>query len=177
MRPFTLVLLPGLDGTGEQFAPLLRELPSTIAPVTVRYPVDRALGYEELLPLALEQLPADCPFVLVGESFSGPLAIRLAAQRPPGLRALVRGRPPNAGGGLLGAWRALKSANRLRRLDMEARRDALSLLTQSAAELLGRYFESDGIQAAFGFDAVVGNFASPYHPGTDRKSTRLNSSH
>jgi phytoene dehydrogenase-like protein len=82
------------------------------------------------------------------------------------LRALVMETPPNAGGGLADAWRALKSANRLRRLDMEARRDALALLTQSAAELLGRYFESDGIQAAFGFDAVVGNFASPYHPGT-----------
>lgn len=89
MRPFTLVLLPGLDGTGEHFAPLLRELPNTIAAVVVRYPVDRALGYDELLPLALEQLPADRPFVLVGESFSGPLAIRVAAQRTSGLRALV----------------------------------------------------------------------------------------
>jgi phytoene dehydrogenase-like protein len=82
------------------------------------------------------------------------------------LRALVLETPPNAGGGLVDAWRALKSANRLRRLDMEARRDALALLTQSAAELLDCFFESDGIQAAFGFDAVVGNFASPYHPGT-----------
>ena len=82
------------------------------------------------------------------------------------LRALVLETPPNAGGGLVDAWRALKSARRLKRLDMEARRDALALLTQSAAELLGRFFESEGIQAAFGFDAVVGNFASPYHPGT-----------
>ena len=82
------------------------------------------------------------------------------------LRALVLETPPNAGGGLLDAWRALKSARRLKTLDMEARRDALALLTQSAAEWLDRYFESDGVKAAFGFDAVVGNFASPYHPGT-----------
>ena len=82
------------------------------------------------------------------------------------LRALVLETPPNAGGGLLDAWRALKSARRLKALDMEARRDALALLTQSAAGLLERFFESDGIQAAFGFDAVVGNFASPFHPGT-----------
>ena len=82
------------------------------------------------------------------------------------LRALVLETPPNAGGGLADAWRALKSARRLKALDMEARRDALALLTQSAAELLDRFFVSDGIKAAFGFDAVVGNFASPFHPGT-----------
>ena len=82
------------------------------------------------------------------------------------LRAMVLETPPNAGGGFGEAWRALRSVRRLRALDMEARRDALALFTQSAAEVLSRYFESDGIRAAFGFDAVVGNYASPYHPGT-----------
>jgi phytoene dehydrogenase-like protein len=82
------------------------------------------------------------------------------------LRALVLETPPNVGGGLLDALRAVKVGRRLRRLDMEARRDALEFFTKSAAELLERWFESDGIKAAFGFDAVVGNFASPYHPGT-----------
>ena len=89
MPPLTLVLLPGLDGTGQQFAPLLRELPSDIAPVVVSYPVDRALGYDALLPLVRAQLPSDRPFLLLAESFSGPLAIRLAAQQPARLRALV----------------------------------------------------------------------------------------
>jgi len=82
------------------------------------------------------------------------------------LRAMVLETPPNAGGGFGEAWRALRSVRRLRALDMEARRNALALFTQSAAEVLSRYFESDGIRAAFGFDAVVGNYASPYHPGT-----------
>jgi phytoene dehydrogenase-like protein len=82
------------------------------------------------------------------------------------LRLLALETPPNAGGGWHEAWRALRTARRFRRLGLEAQRDALALFTQSAADFLDRYFESDGIKAAFGFDAVVGNFASPYHPGT-----------
>lgn len=89
MRTIPLVLLPGLDGTGEQFAPLVAELPPTIAPLVVRYPTDRVLGYDELLPLALAHLPRGGPFILLGESFSGPLSIRIAATSPDGLRALV----------------------------------------------------------------------------------------
>src|SRR3989337_1990115 len=55
---------------------------------------------------------------------------------------------------------------KLKGLDMEGRRDLLELFTRSAAELLERWFESDPIKAVFGFDAVVGNYASPFHPGT-----------
>ncbi len=82
------------------------------------------------------------------------------------LRALVLETPPNVGGGVRDALRALRTGRRLLQLDMEARRDLLEIFTKSAAELLGRWFESDGIKAAFGFDAVVGNFASPHQPGT-----------
>ncbi|MEW5864063.1 MAG: NAD(P)/FAD-dependent oxidoreductase [Pseudomonadota bacterium] len=82
------------------------------------------------------------------------------------LRALVLETPPNVGGGFADLGRALRAANRLRRLDMEARRDVLALFLGSAADFLERWFESDPIKAAFGFDAVVGNFASPYQPGT-----------
>ena len=49
---------------------------------------------------------------------------------------------------------------------MEGRRDLLAFFTRSAGELMDDWFESDGIKAAFGFDAVVGNYASPYHPNT-----------
>ena len=42
----------------------------------------------------------------------------------------------------------------------------LDLFTKSAGEVLDRWFESGPIKAAFGFDAVVGNFASPYTPGS-----------
>ena len=77
----SLVLLPGLDGTGLLFQPLVECLPDAIEPVVVSYPPDQKLGYEELLPLVLERLPA-APFVLLGESFSGPLAVMAAATAP-----------------------------------------------------------------------------------------------
>jgi phytoene dehydrogenase-like protein len=82
------------------------------------------------------------------------------------LRGLVLETPPNAGGGFSDLFRALKMGNRLRKLEPDAQRDLLEIFTRSAAEFLGRFFESAPIQAAFGFDSVVGNFASPYHPGT-----------
>ena len=82
------------------------------------------------------------------------------------LRATVLETPPNAGGGMLDFFRALKFGGKLRKLDIESQRDLLELFTRSAAELLERWFESDGIKAVFGFDAVVGNYASPFHPGT-----------
>ena len=82
------------------------------------------------------------------------------------LRELVLETPPNAGGGLTDLLRALQSARRVKRLDMESRRNLLDLFTKSAAEFLGRWFESEPIRAALGWDAVVGNYASPYHPGS-----------
>ncbi|HET7197437.1 MAG TPA: NAD(P)/FAD-dependent oxidoreductase [Burkholderiales bacterium] len=82
------------------------------------------------------------------------------------LRALVLRCPPNVGGGLHDLLRAAAAGRLLRRLDMEARRDLLAFFTRSAAELLEGWFESGPIKAVYGFDAVVGNYASPYHAGT-----------
>jgi len=82
------------------------------------------------------------------------------------LRELVLETPPNAGGGVRDAWRVLVAGNRLRRLDLPARRDLLDLFTKSAGQLLDAWFESDALKAAFGFDAIVGNFVSPYTPGS-----------
>ena len=40
------------------------------------------------------------------------------------------------------------------------------LFTQSAADFLDGWFESDSVKAVFGFDSIVGAFASPKTPGT-----------
>lgn len=85
----SLVLLPGLDGTGLLFNPLVAALPATITPTIVRYPGEPHLNYQQLLPLALEALPQSDPFILLGESFSGPLAAMIAAQRPKNLIGLI----------------------------------------------------------------------------------------
>jgi phytoene dehydrogenase-like protein len=82
------------------------------------------------------------------------------------LRALALETPPNVGGGVRDALAVLRTGWRMKTLDMVARRDLLGLFSRSAADWLENWFESDPVKAAFGFDAVVGNYASPYHAGT-----------
>jgi pimeloyl-ACP methyl ester carboxylesterase len=84
-----IVLLPGMDGTGDLFAPFIAALGPQHKVTVVRYPANQALGYAELESIARAALPSDGPFVLLGESFSGPVAISLAASRPPQLKGLV----------------------------------------------------------------------------------------
>lgn len=85
----TLVLLPGMDGTGELFEPFVAALNSRIRTVVVRYPRSVSLGYEELIAFVHKKLPINDEFVILGESFSGPIAISLAAQAPANLRGLI----------------------------------------------------------------------------------------
>jgi pimeloyl-ACP methyl ester carboxylesterase len=90
MATTRLVLLPGMDGTGILFEPLLDMLPAEWEPIVVRYPPHEALGYDALLEVVQAAIPADGPFVLVGESFSGPLALLMVARlsETPGLARL-----------------------------------------------------------------------------------------
>jgi phytoene dehydrogenase-like protein len=82
------------------------------------------------------------------------------------LREWILRAPPNAGGGMADVLAALKLGNGVRRMGAEEQRNLLDFLTKSAADILERYFETDIVQALFGFDAVVGNYASPYDPGS-----------
>ena len=87
------------------------------------------------------------------------------------LRALALQPPPNVTDG--GWWQALPELLRAGRLGRQLhalspalRQELLDLFTISAAEYLHRWFESAPIKALFGFDGIVGNYASPYAPGT-----------
>jgi len=82
------------------------------------------------------------------------------------LKDLLLETPPNVGGGIADMLQAWKVGKRFKSLDMSARRDVLDLFAKSAGDVLDSYFESDPIKACFGFDSVVGNFASPYTPGS-----------
>jgi phytoene dehydrogenase-like protein len=82
------------------------------------------------------------------------------------LRDLLLETPPNVGGGIADLFRAWQAGRRMKALPMRARRDVLDLFTVSASEWLERWFESEPIKACFGFDSVVGNFASPHAPGS-----------
>jgi len=86
------------------------------------------------------------------------------------LRDLVLTTPPNAHEGGWGALpelvRAARIGGRLRRLDMNLRRELLALFAMSAGDYLDNWFESDPIKAVYGFDGIVGNYASPYASGS-----------
>ena len=84
-----LVLLPGMDGTGRLFAPLLSRLDDSLEPVVIAYPEHEQLDYGRLHQFVRARLPEGEPFVLLGESFSGPVALTLAAAAPAGLCGLI----------------------------------------------------------------------------------------
>src|SRR3712207_3205763 len=87
------------------------------------------------------------------------------------LRDVVLQAPPNLveGFGPRSIAELVKAAalgGRLRRLSVEHLRVLLDLFTKSAGDYLDAWFEGDLVKALFGFDAIVGNYASPYTPGT-----------
>ena len=87
------------------------------------------------------------------------------------LRDLVLETPPNvtAGGWLTAIPELLRGARfgkRIAKLDMPMRRELLDLFVKSAGDFLDAWFESAPIKAAYGFDGIVGNYASPYAAGS-----------
>jgi phytoene dehydrogenase-like protein len=86
------------------------------------------------------------------------------------LRGLMLSAPPNLSWGkdAIGALRGLgKFAALGKRLwQDDSLRTALRLARRSAGDILDGWFESDPIKALLGFDAVVGNLASPYAEGS-----------
>ncbi len=88
-QPITLVLLPGLDGSGDLFEPFVSAMGSKYKFVVVRYPADGPQSYEELEVFVRERLPASEPFILLGESFSGPVAISISSAPPANMMATV----------------------------------------------------------------------------------------
>ncbi|KQX18356.1 MULTISPECIES: phytoene desaturase family protein [unclassified Sphingomonas] len=82
------------------------------------------------------------------------------------LRDLALRIPPNAGGGIGALIKAALQGRRMAMAGLPAQRDMLDLFVKSARTFLDGWFEHDAIKAAFGFDAVVGNYASPDTPGS-----------
>jgi phytoene dehydrogenase-like protein len=131
-------------------------------------------------------LPApDGSYLLTGDGRTGPSLAKLS-QRDAGrldafqreletiadvLRQFVLRAPPNLVEGvgvnaMVEALNALGAARILRGLSLEQSRTLLDLFTRSAGDMLDEWFDSDLIKALFGFDAIVGNYASPYAAGS-----------
>lgn len=86
MRP-SLLMLPGLDGSGELFAPLAGLLAEQYEVVVGHYP--DLPGFDDYVEHAASLLPAEGPVCLLAESFSGPVAIALLARHRPRIAAAV----------------------------------------------------------------------------------------
>ena len=82
------------------------------------------------------------------------------------LRDIALRTPPNAGGGLPALLAAALQGKRMAAMNIEQQRDTLDLFTKSARDFLDGWFENEHVKAAFGFDAVVGNYASVDTPGS-----------
>ena len=82
-----LVLMPGLDGTGKLFAPLIPLLEHHFDLTIVTYPdLD---SFSDYIDCAQRQLPEAPGFSLLAESFSGPVAMALMARQPDQVGASV----------------------------------------------------------------------------------------
>ena len=84
----TLVLLPGFDGTGRLFSPLRKQLSKDINTIVLSYPNDKPMTYSELCYSLKDELP-NTPFVLLGESFGGPLAMQLSNRANENLKGII----------------------------------------------------------------------------------------
>lgn len=84
-----LVLLPGLDGTGKLFKPFIDQLSDSVAVTVIAYPPDRHIPFASLADYIIPTLPTDKPLVLLGESYSGPVALSLAARDDLNIHAVI----------------------------------------------------------------------------------------
>ncbi|MBP2158851.1 MULTISPECIES: alpha/beta fold hydrolase [Asticcacaulis] len=82
------VLLPGLDGSGIFFAELTEALHGKAETLVLTYPEHGPQSYTALADHLRRQMP-DEDYVIVAESFAGPLAILLAAQAPVKPKSLI----------------------------------------------------------------------------------------
>lgn len=83
-----LVLIPGLDGTGDLFTSFVAAM-GNIECQVISYPPGQAMDYRAHEAHVRERLPRNEDFVLLAESFSGPVGVAIAAAPPAGLRGLV----------------------------------------------------------------------------------------
>lgn len=83
-----LVLMPGLDGTGICFGPLIHALPPDVPRTVVAYPDDENLSLGDHAGFVAARLTGENT-ILVAESFSGLVALMLLHERPAGVKGVV----------------------------------------------------------------------------------------
>jgi len=84
-----IVILPGLDGTGKILGVFIAALEAKYSIEIIDYPAKTLLSYIELANLVLGKLPKDVPYVIIAESFSGPIAVKVATQAQKNLKGII----------------------------------------------------------------------------------------
>jgi len=108
------------------------------------------------------QLEALCPGDAAGyDAFDADLSEVVDA-----VRSLMDRTPPNLGGGVPAALEALGTAWRLRGLSNHGQAVLARLMTTSATEFLGDYFQGEAVRGSYGWLSAVGNFQPPSAPGS-----------
>ena len=82
------------------------------------------------------------------------------------LRDLTTKTPLNLKGGYINIAKTIFDLAPIARKTNELQEDLFNLFTKSAKDFLDSWFENDHIKACFGFDSIVGNYASPETPGS-----------
>ncbi|OYY70041.1 NAD(P)/FAD-dependent oxidoreductase [Sphingomonas sp. 28-63-12] len=82
------------------------------------------------------------------------------------VRSILLETPPEVNGGISDLIGAITLGNRARKLGIQAQSDLLEMFGRSAGDILDQWFETDALKGLLGFDSVIGNYASPYHPGS-----------
>lgn len=77
---YKFILLPGMDGTGKLFKPFIEQFTNPDDLIVISYPTERYIALEKLVEFVISQLPTNKPLIILGESFSGPVVISLAAK-------------------------------------------------------------------------------------------------
>ncbi len=89
LRNQHLVFMPGMDGTGLSFEPLLPFLPDSAKITIVRYPTDKLLSFDEMVECAAGQIPKGDTPIVIAESFSGPVAVKMIGTGRVNAKALI----------------------------------------------------------------------------------------
>lgn len=89
LLPHTAILLPGLHGSDKLYSELITQLGIKDSAQSICYPEDIAQSYSSLYQWLTIHVDFTSPKIIIAESFSTPLALRLAANFPDTVRAVI----------------------------------------------------------------------------------------
>jgi len=84
-----ILVLPGMDGTGKLLGDFVKQLEVTHETTAINYPNDTSLSYTELCDLVRQDCPKNEDYILIAESFSGPIATYIARKAALNLKAVI----------------------------------------------------------------------------------------